>query len=127
MLIDTHCHLDLGQFDEDRDEVLARARAAGVGAIVMPAIDLGNMERVIGLAESSVRSENDAGVALYAAVGVHPNSAATWNDETLGQLRKAASHSRVVAIGEIGLDNYWKDATPQQQEDALWLQLELAA
>jgi TatD DNase family protein len=127
LLIDTHCHLDLVQFDEDLGEVLARAKAAGVGAIVIPAIDLGNVERVLGLAESSVRGESEASVALYAAVGVHPNSAATWTDETLEYLRRAATHPRAVAIGEIGLDNYWKDATPQQQEDALWQQLELAA
>jgi len=127
MLIDTHCHLDLEQFDEDRTAVLARAMAAGVDAIVIPAIDLGNVDRVLALAEGSTRDEDAPGIALFAAVGVHPNSAATWHDETLGRLRELATHPRVVAIGEIGLDNYWKEATPQQQEKALWLQLELAA
>lgn len=126
MLIDTHCHLDLEQFDEDRDAVLARARSAGVGAIVVPSIDLGNADRVVQLAARLAASESD-GVALYAAVGVHPNSAAQWTDDTLDQLRALAGHPRVVAIGEIGLDNYWKDATPQQQEAALIPQLELAA
>jgi TatD DNase family protein len=82
---------------------------------------------VLALAESSTSTDENAGVNHFAAVGVHPNSAATWNDASLDRLRVLAAHPRVVAIGEIGLDNYWKEATPQQQENALWLQLELAA
>lgn len=119
MLIDTHCHLDLEQFDEDRAAVLERARAAGVEQIVIPAIDLDNVDKVLALAESDP--------ALHAAVGVHPNSAAKWNADTLEALRARAGHARVVAIGEIGLDNYWEMATAAEQEEALWRQLELAA
>lgn len=127
MLIDTHCHLDLEQFDADRTEVLARARAAGVGAIVIPSIDMTNVERVVALAEKSALSTDAEEIVLYAAVGVHPNSAATWRDDTLDSLHLLATQPHVVAIGEIGLDNYWKDATPRQQEDVLCQQLELAA
>lgn len=122
MLIDSHCHLDQEQFDGDRADVLARAAAAGVERIVIPAIDLENLEnleKVLRLAESDVR--------LFAGVGVHPNSAAKWRDEDIDTLRAAAGQARVVAIGEIGLDNYWQDATPRQQERALWAQLDLAA
>lgn len=119
MLIDSHCHLDQEHFDADRGEVLARAVAAGVERIVIPSIDLDNMDKVLALAESDTR--------LYASVGIHPNSAAKWHDEDVDVLRQAAVHPRVVAIGEIGLDNYWHEATPAQQEHALWAQLEIAA
>lgn len=119
MLVDSHCHLDQEHFDADRDAVLARAAAAGVERIVIPAIDLDNLDKVLALAESDTR--------LFAGVGIHPNSAAKWRDEDIDVLRQTASHTRCVAIGEIGLDNYWHDATPAQQERALWAQLELAA
>ncbi len=119
MLIDSHCHLDQEHFDADRGEVLARAATAGVERIVIPAIDLENLDKVLALADSDER--------LFAAVGIHPNSTANWRDEDIDVLRQTAGHARVVAIGEIGLDNYWHDATPAQQERALWAQLKLAA
>ena len=117
-LVDTHCHLDDDSFASDRDEVVARAAAVGVGRIVVPAIDLGNVEAVL---------ELTAGVeGVYAAVGVHPNSAADWQDDWIDELRRLAAHPKVVAIGEIGLDYYW-DKTPMEiQHHALARQLELA-
>lgn len=119
MLVDTHCHLDFDRFDGDRDEVVARAAAAGVKRIVVPALDLQNAPAVLALAE---RYE-----AVYAAVGVHPNSAAGWRDGWLDTLRDFAAHEKVVAIGEIGLDYYW-DRTPHDtQHQAFSRQLELAA
>lgn len=119
MLIDSHCHLDQEHFDADRDAVLARAAQAGVERIVIPSIDLDNMPTVLSLAEQDAR--------LFAAVGIHPNSAAKWTEASYPALFDAAAHRRVVAIGEIGLDNYWHDATPEQQERALQAQLALAA
>ena len=117
-LVDTHCHLDDDSFASDRDEVVVRAAAVGVGRIVVPAIDLGNVEAVL---------ELTAGVeGVYAAVGVHPNSAADWQDDWIDELRRLAAHPKVVAIGEIGLDYYW-DKTPMEiQHHALARQLELA-
>lgn len=118
-LVDTHCHLDFESFDADRDGVIARARAAGVGAIVVPALDLTNIPAVLALAE---RYEE-----VYAGVGVHPNSTAGWTDDWLGQVRDAARHPKVVAIGEIGLDYHWDKSPAAIQRVAFEQQLALAA
>ena len=117
--VDTHCHLDLRQFDADRGAVIARAAAAGVGLIVNPAIDLDSCRRVLALAE---RYPN-----VFAAVGVHPNDCADFDDDTAAQLRDLARHPKVVAIGEIGLDYYWNKVAADQQRRALAAQLALAA
>jgi TatD DNase family protein len=119
MLIDTHCHLDFERFNADRDLVVQHAADAGVTRIVVPAIDLQNGRTVLQLA--------DQYPGVYAAIGVHPNSTAGWQDNWLGVLRDWAQHHKVVAIGEIGLDYYWDDAPQDVQHRALALQLELAA
>jgi len=118
-LIDTHCHLDMPQFDADRTAVIEQAAAAGVSQIVVPAIDLDNMTAVTDLAQTH------AGV--FAAVGIHPNSCADWTDDWLTAVRAAAARPKVVAIGEIGLDYYWDDAPHAVQHEALARQLDLAA
>ena len=119
MLIDTHCHLDFEWFDEDREAVVARAAAAGVSRIIVPAIDLAGCTAVLQLA-----AEYEG---VYAAVGVHPNSTAAWEDAWLSSLRDLAQDEKVVAIGEIGLDYYRERAPKDVQQRALRLQLELAA
>ena len=119
MLIDTHCHLDFERFDEDRDEVVARAMAAGVDRIIVPAIDPTNFAKVIGLVE---RYEG-----VYAAIGVHPNATAGWEAGWLAQIRALAAHEKVVAIGEIGLDYHWDRAPKAVQHQAFAAQLALAA
>jgi TatD DNase family protein len=118
-LVDTHCHLDFERFDADRDEVVARALAAGVGRIIVPAIDPANCPAVLALAE---RYE-----PVYAAVGVHPTSSAGWQADWIDRLREFAAHPRVVAIGEIGLDYYWDKSPPAVQRQAFSAQLALAA
>ena len=99
MLIDTHCHLDFDWFDEDRDAVVQRAFDAGVRQIIVPALDLENSRTILALTEKYE--------GVFAAVGVHPNSSAGWQDSWIGVLHDLAQHSKVVAIGEIGLDYYW--------------------
>lgn len=118
-LVDTHCHLDFDRFDNDRDEVVARALAAGVMQIVVPATSIENCAAVVALAEQYE--------SVYAAVGIHPNSTAGWQDSYVGVLRDLARHKKVVAIGEIGLDYYWDRSPAVIQKRALAMQLELAA
>ena len=118
-LIDTHCHLDQPQFDADREQVIERAQAAGVEVIVNPAVDLASCERVLALAERHP--------GVYAAVGVHPNDCAGFDDDAVRALRELARHPKVVAIGEIGLDYYWERVAHEQQKRALRAQLDLAA
>ena len=118
-LLDTHCHLDLRQFDGDREEVVGRAEAAGVRIIINPGIDLDSCQRALALAERHP--------GIYAAVGVHPNECAGFDDGTLAALRRMAIHPKVVAIGEIGLDYYWERVPRGQQKTVLRIQLELAA
>lgn len=116
---DTHCHLNLEHFDTDRPDALARARAHGVSRILIPALTLESSREIVTLCESTPE--------LYAAIGVHPNDALTWEAGTRDALRDLATHPRVKAIGEIGLDYYWDAAPEHVQKDVLWQQLELAA
>ncbi len=118
-LVDSHCHLDVEQFNEDRSAVLARAQAACVQLIVNPGIDLLHCRQAIALAE-----QYDT---VYAAVGIHPNSTDDFSIHTIDALRTMAQHPKVVAIGEIGLDYYWDKVDPKQQAHAFRLQLALAA
>ena len=118
-MIDSHCHLDFPQFDADRDEVLARSRAAGVTALVNPGADLESSRRAVAMAERRT--------AIYAAVGVHPHDATTLDGPALAELRQLAAHPKVVAIGEIGLD-YYRDLSPRDRQRAAFdAQLALAA
>ncbi len=119
MLVDTHCHLDFERFDADRDQVLIRAAESGVMRIIVPAVSLDNCRSVLKLAE--VNS------AVYAAVGIHPNSSAMWQDSWVETIRDLAQHPKVVAIGEIGLDYHWDDSPKEIQHQALNAQITLAA
>jgi TatD DNase family protein len=118
MLVDSHCHLQDSQFESDRDEVLDRARQAGVSAFVVIGTDLESSWRAVDLADS----HSD----VYAAVGVHPHDAKGLDDRTLGALERLADSPKVVAIGEIGLDYYRKLSPPEAQIDAFHRQLDLA-
>ena len=119
MLIDTHCHLDFESFDPDREEVIAHAAAFGVERIIVPALDLENIPAVLRLAGKYP--------TVFAASGIHPNSAANWQDEWLEAVGNAAAHPKVVAIGEIGLDYYWDTTPPAIQQHAFSAQLAMAA
>lgn len=123
-MIDTHAHLDFDQFDADREAVIARAREAGLVAIVNAGTSLAASRAAVALAE-----KHDL---IYATVGVHPNNAGSQKTpmvtrEVVDELRELASHPKVVAIGEIGLD-YYRDYTPHRvQRKAFARQLGLAA
>jgi TatD DNase family protein len=119
VLTDTHCHLDFEAFDSDRETVLERARQAGLIRILDPGIDLRSSKAALEIAENNPE--------VYAAVGIHPHSATTFNNGTLQQLRELAGNPKVVAIGEIGLDYYRDWAPPNVQLRIFRMQLELAS
>ncbi|MBI5666557.1 MAG: TatD family hydrolase [Chloroflexi bacterium] len=118
-MIDTHCHLNFDSYDDDRDAVIARAAAAGVDRIILPAVDITTSREVLALC--------DRYPGLYAAVGIHPNDTADFTESTLDEIATLVHHPRVVAIGEIGLDYYWNKSPKAQQFAAFEAQLALAA
>lgn len=97
MLIDTHCHLDAAEYDADRDAVVARAVAAGVGGIVVPAVAASNFQ-------STLDCRRFPGVVP--ALGLHPMYVHVHRDEHLALLDETIRRERPVAIGEIGLDRF---------------------
>ena len=118
MLIDTHAHLQMKDYDNDRDEVIDRAAEAGVHYIINVGLNLPSSRQAVKLAEEH---EN-----LYAAAGVHPHDAKLLDAKTLDALRDLAGHPKVVAIGEMGLD-YYRDLSPRPvQRSAFEKQLCLA-
>ncbi len=119
VLVDSHCHLDLEQFEADRDAVYPRACESGVAVIIAPGIDLEQCQTANAL---SVRYPG-----IYSTVGIHPNRSNQFGMAVLDDLRRLAAQPNVVAIGEIGLDYYWDKVSPAQQATALRAQLELAA
>ena len=118
MLIDSHAHIDDDRFDADRDEVLSRARAAGVDLIVNIGADMASSSRSVALAEQYPQ--------IYATVGMHPHDAKDMQEQDYQQLVRWAAHPKVVAIGEIGLD-YHYDLSPRPVQKEVFLrQLDLA-
>lgn len=122
MLIDTHCHLDAAEFDADRRDVLARAVAAGVDAIVVPAVAPPNFDAVRALAAREAR--------VFYALGIHPLFVEEAGDEALSVLRAHVEASiddeRLVAIGEIGLDFFVEGRDRERQQRVLAAQLRIA-
>ncbi len=119
-LVDTHCHLNFDNFSDDLEGVVARAHHAGVTRIIIPAVDLETCHEALALA---TRYEG-----VFVAIGVHPNSTTDFDDATLDTLKTLAqSSSKVVAIGEIGLDYYWDKSPKDAQARAFKAQLGLAS
>lgn len=117
-IVDTHAHLDLPEFDDDRDAAIARALDAGVSAIV--AIGF-SPERWVSTAALTATHP-----MLVRSVGLHPTHANEWTDDFAQRIEREASHPDVVAIGEIGLDFYRDHADPASQHAAFAAQLALA-
>lgn len=115
MLFDSHAHLDASRFDKDRDQVIMRARDAGVSYIMNPGADYESSMRAVDLA-----NKYDF---IYAAVGVHPHDADTLDDMMLSLLKAMARKPKVKAIGEIGLD-YHYDHSPRDLQ-RYWFKAQL--
>ncbi len=118
MLIDTHCHLDAIEFDADRCDVLARARAAGVGCMVLPAVDRAGFSRVRTLC--AIHAD------LRYALGIHPLYVPAAGPADVDSLAFELDDPAVVAVGEIGLDFFVDGVAPQLQEGFFVRQLGLA-
>lgn len=109
-MIETHCHLDGVEFAEDRNQVVERARAAGVEKIFVPAIDAKSVETVL----DTCRCYPDY---CYPMLGLHPEEVrADWRDQL--SVIRAAIQPGVIAIGEVGLDYYWSREYAAEQIEA---------
>jgi TatD DNase family protein len=118
MFVDSHAHLQWRSFDNDLKAVLERAKEKRVTRIVNIGFDLAGCLKGVELAE------NHRG--LYATVGIHPHDANTINKKMVDKLRELAANTKVVAIGEIGLD-YYRNLSPREvQKQAFETQLALA-
>ena len=121
MFIDSHAHLDGTQFDSDREQVIARAREAGVGTIV-----------AIGNGDGPPKF--DAGIHLaeqypfmFATIGIHPHEARLADEAAYHELSRLARHPKVIAWGEIGLDYFYDHSPRHTQKEVFKRQMELAA
>ncbi len=130
MLVDTHCHLDGDRFDDDRGDVIARARGVGVKAMVNVGCDLPSSRRSVDLA----RTHSD----IWATVGVHPHEAKLYSpsvtplrdlldDKTWeGELLQLAQHPKTVGIGECGLDYHYDHSPRDVQRQVFARQIAIA-
>ena len=107
MIIDTHAHIDVSDFDEDREAVIERARENGVQYMVNIGCDIESSYRSMELAE-----QHDF---IYATAGIHPHDVKSINGDTYAHLRQLLLHPKVIALGEIGLD-FFKNYSPQDQQ-----------
>ncbi|HTC56360.1 MAG TPA: TatD family hydrolase [Candidatus Sulfotelmatobacter sp.] len=121
MFVDSHAHLDSKQFDSDREQVIARAREAGVQTIVA----IGNGDGP---------EDVDCGIRLaekydfiYATLGIHPHEARLANEDAYQNMERLAKHPKVIAWGEIGLDYYYDHSPREVQKEVFTRQMELAA
>lgn len=118
MFIDTHVHLNADQYEEDVEEVIARAQQAGVKQMVVVGFDRKTIVRAMELAEQYAD--------IYAVVGWHPVDAIDCTDEDLAWIESLASHPKVVGIGETGLDYYWDKSPKEVQQRLFRKQIRLA-
>jgi len=118
MLIDSHAHLEMKEFDPDRSDVIERARAAGIDGIVTVGTNPDLSRKALAIAR---QHEN-----IYSTVGIHPHDAAAADDPSLEVLKKLAQDPKVVAYGEIGLD-YFRNLSPREKQVEMFAkQLDLA-
>lgn len=118
MLIDSHCHIDVPEFDADRDAVLANCARAGVGAIVVPGIRLADFPTLKAVCDESVQ--------LHAAYGLHPVYLDEHRAGDVAALGEWLRRERPVAIGEIGLDYFVDTLDRERQQQLFEQQLALA-
>ncbi len=117
-LVDTHCHLDVADFDIDRDQILARCRQHGVNRIVVPGIHAAGWDGLITMCHREQ--------GLYPALGLHPIYLDQHRDKDLVELEERVVRHRPLAVGEIGLDYYVESLSKNRQQFLLEQQLDIA-
>lgn len=120
MWLDSHCHLTAARYDADRDEVMQRAREAGVECMIA----IGSGYGIEGNADAVALA--DRAVDVYATVGVHPHEASAFTPEVVDRLRDWLEDARVVAVGECGLDYHYMNSDREAQRRAFAAQVALA-
>ncbi len=118
-LIDTHCHLNLGQYETDQAEIIEEALKAGVNQIVTPGVTLESFSSALAL------NKKYPGI-LFCALGVHPTEAQQFTPAAYEQFLDASTLEGIVAIGETGLDYYWDQCPEETQQHSLRQQIQLA-
>ena len=118
MLIDTHSHIDMDNYKDRFDEVIAEAKDFGVEKIVIPGVEPSGFKRIVELCE---KYEN-----IYGAVGVHPEDLAAFDADAESLIREYLKHPKIVAVGEIGLDYYWDKSQIERQKEIFEKQILIA-
>lgn len=118
MLVDTHCHIYLDDFEEDLRAVLDRAAEAGVAHIFMPAINFGSLDQMDRLSHPDIR--------FHRMAGIHPTEINKGVRAGEGELRERCREESVVAVGETGLDYHWSSEYKRQQKESLRLHCRVA-
>lgn len=119
VFVDTHTHLFLPEFDQDRNETVQRAIENGVKAMFLPNVDLETIDQVFNLADAFPAH-------CFPLVGLHPESVDDDFAEKILEIEKIILHKKVYGIGETGLDYYWNQTFKEQQKESFDRQLKLA-
>ncbi len=118
MFTDSHAHLSSEKFEQDLEHVLERAKEAGVERIINVAYDGESIDKSLSLIKKYPQ--------IYLALGIHPEELGDWNEQVADRIRELSQLKKVLAIGEIGLDFYWKPFDAAQQKEIFVTQLKLA-
>ncbi|MFN8673284.1 MAG: TatD family hydrolase [Candidatus Sericytochromatia bacterium] len=120
MFFDSHAHINLPHYDNDRNEVIEKIFSLGVEKILIPAVDKETIESSLALSEKYPNN-------IFSSVGYHPQDAIKWEENSLDFLKSYAKNNNAVkAIGEIGLDYYWDTTPKEKQHEVFKIQIELA-
>lgn len=117
-IFDTHAHYDDEAFDEDREELLKELPKQKIARVVNVGASLSSCKKTLELM--------DKYDYIYGAIGVHPSETGELTEESFAWLKQQCKHEKCVAVGEIGLDYYWKEPDPEIQKEWFVRQLELA-
>jgi TatD DNase family protein len=116
---DSHAHINLHHYDNDREQIIEKIFNSGVDKIVIPGVDFETIHSALELSKKYPDK-------IYTGIGFHPTDAIKWDDSTLEKLKELSKNSSVVAIGEIGLDYYWDTSPKELQHEVFKIQIDLA-